>query len=301
IMVKNQKKPSNSFIIYRTLFQKEVEKHSLKIPIRKLSKMIGECWGKESKIVKDEYERISKEIEKKYYEKWPIPYKIQYKNEFILGEEKNIIDNNINNNNNINNINNQYNNINNVDNQYINYDDSRNNFFSNPDNNCMIIYHQNMINNHQFMVNFHYKESFYIKLPSPPNIENIDDLIKTKKNKKSKKPPNIFFIYRKIYVKELQSKFSDLPQMNFLSPIIAKSWHREEQHIKEEYENLANIVTNHFYELYPNNDKNFFIPKSNNSKINDSNDQMNNLEINNHDLQYQENLQQNIINKNYQN
>ncbi|CAG8443410.1 8368_t:CDS:1 [Scutellospora calospora] len=136
------KKLPNAFLIYRTLFQKEIQKHGLKLHMITLSKMIGVYWGKESKLIKDEYERISKEIEKKFYEKWPIPYKIQYKNEIKFKEKNNINDDNINN-----------------DNQNINFHDNRTNFFSNPNNNInMINYHKQMINNHQYMINFHINE-----------------------------------------------------------------------------------------------------------------------------------------------
>ncbi|CAG8443396.1 8367_t:CDS:1 [Scutellospora calospora] len=170
-----------------------------------------------------------------------------------------------------------------------------------------------------------------IKLPFPPIIDDIDDLFKIKKNSQiPKKPPNAFLIYRNIYVKEYQSKIGEVSQMTFLSSEIANSWYCEENHVREEYKKLADIVAKRFNELYPknnqvivkNNNKNkknrnkkyinydddFFNQKSNEIDIfNEYNQYKNiyNLEINNnYDLHFQDyssqHLQQNMINTDYQ-
>ncbi|RIB12230.1 hypothetical protein C2G38_2041988 [Gigaspora rosea] len=86
-----------------------------------------------------------------------------------------------------------------------------------------------------------YQQPSYIK-PSFPPIIDIDDLVKPKVTKPSR-PPNAFLIYRKAYIKELQSRGINLG-MTQISPMVSESWKQEPEIVKQEYKKLAKAAEN---------------------------------------------------------
>ncbi|KAF0492607.1 MATA-HMG [Gigaspora margarita] len=78
------------------------------------------------------------------------------------------------------------------------------------------------------------------KLPFPPEI-NAEDLINCKTRKLPSKPPNAFFIYRKVYTKELIARDFRY-KMTDVSPWVSSSWRNESDKVKEKYKEIAKGV-----------------------------------------------------------
>ncbi|CAJ0752215.1 24592_t:CDS:10, partial [Entrophospora sp. SA101] len=84
-----------------------------------------------------------------------------------------------------------------------------------------------------------FKEFENINIPFPPDIK-AEALINCKKNgKMPSRSPNSFMVYRKAFVNELH-KNGHYVSMTIASPIIAKLWRREPNHIKNAYRAISN-------------------------------------------------------------
>ncbi|CAG8624413.1 14775_t:CDS:1 [Acaulospora colombiana] len=79
-----------------------------------------------------------------------------------------------------------------------------------------------------------------LTLPFPPQI-NAEDLIDTKTRKLPSKPPNAFFIYRKVYTKELVAQNFRF-KMTDVSPLVSTSWKLESDEVKTKYKEIARDV-----------------------------------------------------------
>ncbi|CAG8503473.1 5025_t:CDS:1 [Cetraspora pellucida] len=77
-------------------------------------------------------------------------------------------------------------------------------------------------------------------LPFPPQI-NPEDLMNCKTRKLPSKPPNAFFIYRKVYTKELIKRNLRF-KMTDVSPWVSISWKREPEEVKNKYKEIAKDV-----------------------------------------------------------
>ncbi|CAG8784785.1 18806_t:CDS:1, partial [Racocetra fulgida] len=77
-------------------------------------------------------------------------------------------------------------------------------------------------------------------LPFPPEI-NAEDLINSKTRKLPSKPPNAFFIYRKVYTKELIARDFRY-KMTDVSPWVSSSWKNETDKVREKYKEIAKGV-----------------------------------------------------------
>ncbi|CAG8747562.1 35122_t:CDS:2, partial [Racocetra persica] len=77
-------------------------------------------------------------------------------------------------------------------------------------------------------------------LPFPPEI-NAEDLINSKTRKLPSKPPNAFFIYRKVYTKELIARDFRY-KMTDVSPWVSSSWKNESDKVREKYKEIAKGV-----------------------------------------------------------
>ncbi|CAG8554118.1 15002_t:CDS:1 [Cetraspora pellucida] len=77
-------------------------------------------------------------------------------------------------------------------------------------------------------------------LPFPPEI-NAEDLINSKTRKLPSKPPNAFFIYRKVYTKELIARDFRY-KMTDVSPWVSSSWRNESDKVREKYKEIAKGV-----------------------------------------------------------
>ncbi|CAG8664837.1 19027_t:CDS:1 [Dentiscutata erythropus] len=77
-------------------------------------------------------------------------------------------------------------------------------------------------------------------LPFPPQIVP-EDLMNCKTRKLPSKPPNAFFIYRKVYTKELIKRNLRF-KMTDVSPWVSISWKREPEDVKNKYKEIAKEV-----------------------------------------------------------
>ncbi|CAG8634227.1 12218_t:CDS:1, partial [Acaulospora morrowiae] len=77
-----------------------------------------------------------------------------------------------------------------------------------------------------------------LTLPFPPQI-NAEDLFTT--SKLPSKPPNAFFIYRKVYTKELITQNFRF-KMTDVSPLVSSSWKLESDEVKTKYKEIARDV-----------------------------------------------------------
>ncbi|CAG8497855.1 5956_t:CDS:1 [Gigaspora margarita] len=82
-------------------------------------------------------------------------------------------------------------------------------------------------------------------LPFPPPI-NPEDLMKT--SKLPSKPPNAFFIYRKVYTRELVAQNLRF-KMTDVSPWVSISWKRETPEVKDKYKAIAKEVRQLYKQL----------------------------------------------------
>ncbi|CAG8745950.1 16321_t:CDS:1 [Dentiscutata heterogama] len=84
-------------------------------------------------------------------------------------------------------------------------------------------------------------------LPFPPQI-NPEDLMNCKTRKLPSKPPNAFFIYRKVYTKELVAQNLRF-KMTDVSPWVSISWKRESNEVKDKYKAIAKEVRQLYKQL----------------------------------------------------
>ncbi|CAG8458334.1 6320_t:CDS:2 [Scutellospora calospora] len=68
---KSSLKTPNSFIIYHTIYQKELKKRGIILPMANASIIISERWNKEPEMIKNEYRKLQKEIRIRFDEKFP--------------------------------------------------------------------------------------------------------------------------------------------------------------------------------------------------------------------------------------
>ncbi|RIA80819.1 hypothetical protein C1645_866100 [Glomus cerebriforme] len=79
-----------------------------------------------------------------------------------------------------------------------------------------------------------------LTLHFPPHIVP-EDLINSKTRKLPSKPPNAFFIYRKVYTKELIAQNLRF-KMTDVSPWVSTSWKLEPEEVKAKYKEIAEEV-----------------------------------------------------------
>src|SRR5436305_6583324 len=79
-----------------------------------------------------------------------------------------------------------------------------------------------------------------LTLPIPPHIIP-EDVISSKTRKLPSKPPNAFFIYRKVYTKELIAQNLRF-KMTDVSPWVSISWKLEPEEVKSKYKEIAEEV-----------------------------------------------------------
>ncbi|CAG8470113.1 10331_t:CDS:1 [Dentiscutata erythropus] len=84
-------------------------------------------------------------------------------------------------------------------------------------------------------------------LPFPPQI-NPEDLMNCKTRKLPSKPPNAFFIYRKVYTKALVAQNLRF-KMTDVSPWVSISWKRESTEVKDKYKAIAKEVRQLYKQL----------------------------------------------------
>ncbi|CAG8589697.1 3758_t:CDS:1 [Cetraspora pellucida] len=84
-------------------------------------------------------------------------------------------------------------------------------------------------------------------LPFPPQI-NPEELMNSKTRKLPSKPPNAFFIYRKVYTKELVAQNLRF-KMTDVSPWVSISWKRESPEVKDKYKAIAKEVRQLYKQL----------------------------------------------------
>ncbi|GBB93676.1 hypothetical protein RclHR1_02210011 [Rhizophagus clarus] len=79
-----------------------------------------------------------------------------------------------------------------------------------------------------------------LNLPFPPHIVP-EDLINSKTRKLPSKPSNAFFIYRKVYTRELIAQNLRF-KMTDVSPWVSTSWNNEPEEVKAKYKEIAKEV-----------------------------------------------------------
>lgn len=79
-----------------------------------------------------------------------------------------------------------------------------------------------------------------LNLPFPPHIVP-EDLINSKTRKLPSKPSNAFFIYRKVYTRELIAQNLRF-KMTDVSPWVSTSWNNEPEEVKTKYKEIAKEV-----------------------------------------------------------
>ncbi|CAG8459370.1 4332_t:CDS:1 [Acaulospora colombiana] len=77
-------------------------------------------------------------------------------------------------------------------------------------------------------------------LPFPPQVK-AEDLLDCGTRQLPSKPPNAFFIYRKVYTKELIAQNLRF-KMTDVSPWVSMSWKRESEDVKMKYKEIAKEV-----------------------------------------------------------
>ncbi|CAG8495134.1 8888_t:CDS:2 [Acaulospora morrowiae] len=90
-------------------------------------------------------------------------------------------------------------------------------------------------------------------LPFPPQV-NAKDLMDCKTRQLPSKPPNAFFIYRKVYTKELIAQNLRF-KMTDVSPWVSMSWRRESEEVKIKYKEIAKEVRQIYKQAKQNNIK----------------------------------------------
>ncbi|CAG8613348.1 15550_t:CDS:2 [Cetraspora pellucida] len=88
-----------------------------------------------------------------------------------------------------------------------------------------------------------------IKLPFPPEI-NSHDLVTLHSDGRVPKTPNVFIIYRKLFVETAHASGYNLP-MNIISLMASKSWEQEPEEVKNEYKRIAREAFDYRNELFP--------------------------------------------------
>nr|CAG8433527.1 14701_t:CDS:2 [Entrophospora candida] len=79
------------------------------------------------------------------------------------------------------------------------------------------------------------------KPPFPPTIPPCELVFNRNATNIHKKSPNVFFIYRRAFVKHLQKSKISI-KMTELSKVVSFHWNSEPPHVKEEYTRIANEV-----------------------------------------------------------
>nr|CAG8434138.1 608_t:CDS:1 [Entrophospora candida] len=79
------------------------------------------------------------------------------------------------------------------------------------------------------------------KPPFPPTIPPCELVFNRNATNIHKKSPNVFFIYRRAFVKHLQKSKISI-KMTDLSKVVSFHWNSEPPHVKEEYTRIANEV-----------------------------------------------------------
>ncbi|CAG8673558.1 16666_t:CDS:2, partial [Dentiscutata heterogama] len=92
-----------------------------------------------------------------------------------------------------------------------------------------------------------------VKLPFPPGIDP-KDLVNDLLNSKAQSPKmlNEFFIYRKVYVREIRKQNLRL-KMTKVSKLASSSWYQEPSKVKNEYRRIAREVENEY--IFARNEK----------------------------------------------
>ncbi|CAG8549873.1 9384_t:CDS:2 [Diversispora eburnea] len=95
-----------------------------------------------------------------------------------------------------------------------------------------------------------------LTLPFPPEINPEELMANTRKL--PSKPPNAFFIYRKVYTKALVAKNMRF-KMTDVSPWVSSSWKLEPEEVKTKYKEIARNVR----QIYKKTKETSSVPSSN--------------------------------------